>query len=212
MKQTLTKSSPTKRREEKKKGASAAAPLAAAVLAGGGVGVLPTDTIYGIVGSALAPKTVERIYRLRRRNKKKPVIVLIESLDDLKKFGVALTSKERALTKRLWPGKVSIILPCRSAKFAYLHRGTKTLAFRMPKPRWLRALLAETGPLVAPSANIEGEPPAKTVAKARRYFGTKIEFYGDAGTIASAPSTLVALKNGALTVLRQGAVNVGDRR
>lgn len=191
-----------------KKISEGAVSLVAAILAAGGVGVMPTDTIYGIVGSALDKKTVERIYRLRRRNKKKPMIVLISSLADLKKFGVALTARERALARRMWPGKVSVILPCRSAKFAYLHRGTKTLAFRMPEPRWIRALLAETGPLVAPSANIEGEPPAKTIAEAKQYFGTKVEFYGDAGAMVSAPSTLVAVKDGAVTVLRQGAVKI----
>ena len=46
-------------------------------LRNGGVGVVPTDTIYGIVGSALNPKTVARIYKLRRRNPKKPMIILI---------------------------------------------------------------------------------------------------------------------------------------
>ena len=34
----------------------------------GGVGVLPTDTLYGLVGSALIPETVERIYELKRRS------------------------------------------------------------------------------------------------------------------------------------------------
>lgn len=185
--------------------------MVGAMLAAGGVGVLPTDTIYGIVGSALVPDTVERIYRLRRRNKKKPMIVLIQSLVELGRFGVSLTAKERAIARRLWPGKVSIILPCRSAKFAYLHRGTRTLAFRMPEPHWLRAMLRATGPLVAPSANFEGEPPAKTIAEAKRYFGSRVEFYGDAGKMVSAPSTLVAFKDGVVKVLRQGVVKIDDR-
>ncbi len=51
--------------------------FAAEVLRRGGVGVMPTDTIYGIVGSALRPSTVRRIYRLRRRNLRKPMIILI---------------------------------------------------------------------------------------------------------------------------------------
>ncbi|MEK7522400.1 MAG: Sua5/YciO/YrdC/YwlC family protein [Patescibacteria group bacterium] len=54
----------------------------AEILKNGGIGVIPTDTIYGIVGSALNKKTVERIYKLRRRNLKKPMIVLIGSIND----------------------------------------------------------------------------------------------------------------------------------
>ncbi len=200
MKKTLTK---------KKEGISlSGGAFAAALLGAGAVGVLPTDTIYGIVGSALNKETVERIYRLRRRNRKKPMIILVGSLGDLKKFGVALGPKERALARRVWPGKVSVILPCWSARFAYLHRGTKSLAFRMPEPAWLRAVLKKTGPLVAPSANREGEPPAKTINEAKKYFGAHVEFYADAGRLVSAPSTLVALKGGEVTVLREAAVKL----
>lgn len=183
-------------------------------LRAGGVGVMPTDTIYGIVGSALKKRTVERIYKLRRRNLRKPMIVLIASLADLKKFGVRLTAMEKKILHKIWPAKVSVVLSLKAkssklkAKFKYLHRGTKTLAFRLPKPRWLRKLLAAVGPLVAPSANWEGEKPARTVREARRYFGDKIEFYVNAGRCVSEPSTLVALRDGRLKILREGAVKV----
>jgi len=182
--------------------------LVAAILAAGGVGVLPTYTIYGIVGSALNKKVVERIYHLRERDTKKPMIILIGSLADLAFFGVVLDKKELALARRVWPGKVSVVMPCPTARFSYLHRGSKTLAFRMPEPQWLRALLKITGPLVAPSANVEGESPAKTVAGAKRYFGDKIEFYGDAGKRVSRPSTIIKMENGKIMVLRKGAVAI----
>ncbi|MDE2001094.1 MAG: threonylcarbamoyl-AMP synthase [Patescibacteria group bacterium] len=178
------------------------------ILKSGGIGVLATDTIYGVVGTALNRKTVERVYRVRRRNPKKPLIILIGSVDDLKLFHIPLTAARKKILRRLWPGKVSVILPCARKKFAYLHRGTKTLAFRLPAKKDLRALLAATGPLVAPSANWEGHPPALTIAKARKYFGGKVDFYANAGTTRSLPSTLVALRNGRLAVLRQGAVKI----
>jgi L-threonylcarbamoyladenylate synthase len=174
----------------------------AEVLVAGGVGVLPTDTIYGIVGSALDKKVVEKIYRLRKRNRKKPMIVLISSLGDLKKFGVQVTPTTRKILQKAWPGKVSVILPSRSKKVAYLHRGTNAIAFRMPKPAWLRKLLVKTGPLVAPSANIEGKPPARTVGEAKKYFADKVDFYVDAGRLVSKPSTLIELRGGTVRVLR----------
>ncbi len=67
------------------------------ILKAGGVGVLATDTIYGIVGSALSKKTVERIYSLRKRNLKKPMIVLIGEITDLKFFGIKLNNEERKI-------------------------------------------------------------------------------------------------------------------
>jgi L-threonylcarbamoyladenylate synthase len=196
-------------------------------LKNGKVGIMPTDTIYGIVGSALRPATVRRIYRLRRRNPKKPMIILIGAVDDLAQFGVFLPSSRSAsgrrvkkVLNRVWPGKVSVILPisprrisrARGAsdpsaetfltKFSYLHRGTGTLAFRLPRPRWLRSLLCETGPLVAPSANFEGEPSARTVGEARKYFAEKVDFYRDGGNLDSAPSTIIKINNGKSMILR----------
>ena len=49
------------------------------ILKQGGIGVLPTDTIYGLVGSALSQRAVKRIYKVRKRNPKKPFIILISS-------------------------------------------------------------------------------------------------------------------------------------
>jgi L-threonylcarbamoyladenylate synthase len=181
-------------------------------LKSGDVGVLPTDTIYGIVGVALKKKTVERIYALRKRNPRKPMIVLIGEVRDVGKFGVALGATTKRFLKKVWPGKVSVILSISKktaiTKFTYLHRGTRSLAFRLPKPRWLRTLLRKTGPLVAPSANFEGKPAARTISAAKKYFGDHAAFYLNAGHLVSEPSTLVKVKNGKMVVLRKGAVKV----
>jgi len=178
------------------------------VLRRGGVGILPTDTLYGIVGSALNKKTVEKIYRLRKRNPKKPMIILIGSIRDLARFGVVLSGADKKILRSLWPGSVSVILPARARIFSYLHRGTKTLAFRLPKDRWLRLLLLKTGPLVAPSANWEGKPPAKTIAAAKKYFKDRVDFYIDSGRRDVKPSTIISLASGTVTVLRRGAVKI----
>lgn len=149
------------------------------------------------------------------------MIILIGDVRDLARFGVRPSATEKKILARLWPGKVSVILPLAQSasgkhartcdyikKFSYLHRGTKALAFRLPEPKWLRAFLRKTGPLVAPSANTEGRPPALTVAEAKKYFGDRVKFYVDAGRRVSKPSTLVGIRNGQLTVLRKGAKKV----
>ena len=87
-------------------------------------------------------------------------------------------------------------------------RGTGTIAFRMPDIPELRDLLVQTGPLIAPSANTEGEPPALTVGDAKKYFGDEVDFYVDAGKLESLPSTLITFENGEPVVLRQGAVSL----
>ena len=172
------------------------------ILVENGVGVMPTDTIYGVVGSAFSKKAVARIYTLRRRNRRKPMIILISSLRDLERFHIRLHAKIRKALEKFWPGKVSIILPCGAKKFVYLHRGTKTLAVRLPAKKSLRELLRHTGPLVAPSANPEGRPPARTIKEARRYFGDRVDFYLDVGRLSSRPSSLIKLEKGKIIILR----------
>lgn len=179
-----------------------------AIFFAGGIGVIPTDTLYGIVGSALIPEAVERIYKLRKRNKAKPMIVLIASLADLKLFDVKLSAKEAGFLKEYWPGKLSVIFKVSKKEFAYLHRGTQSIAFRLPKLAWLQKLLKETGPLVAPSANFEGEKPALTIKEAVKYFKNEIDFYLDDGKKNSAPSTLIKFERGKPVILRQGAVSI----
>ncbi len=170
-------------------------------LKNGGIGVLPTDTLYGLVARALDSKAVERVYQVRGRRPDKPCIILIADVSDLQKFGVAAD----LLVDQLWPGAVSIVLPCDNQEFSYLHRGTKTLAFRLPADEDLREFLRQTGPLIAPSANPEGQPPALTIEKAKEYFEDKVDFFEDGGLRGSHPSTLVEIKNGKVVVLRQGS-------
>ncbi|KKU46687.1 MAG: hypothetical protein UX65_C0001G0081 [Parcubacteria group bacterium GW2011_GWB1_46_8] len=182
--------------------------LAAVILKRGGVGVMPSDTLYGIMGSALNPVAVKRIYKLRKRNIRKPFLVLIKSPSDLKKFGIAYRGDSKIVGNRFWPGGVTIIFPCPNKKFSYLHRGTNTVAFRVPKSKWLREFLRISGPLVAPSANWEGSEPALTVTQARRYFGNNIEFYLDGNKRQGLPSTVIGLKKGKIVVVRQGRVRI----
>jgi L-threonylcarbamoyladenylate synthase len=178
---------------------------AANMLRRGKVGVIPTDTLYGIVAAVGNEQAVERVYSLKKRGATKPCIILIASLGDLNMFGVTLTKERRKVLSRYWPGPTSIILACGADVPEYLHRGGHTLAFRLPSDARLRRLLKASGPLIAPSANPEGSPPVRTIEEAKKYFGRRVDFYLDAGTRTSAPSTLIALdEKDSITVLRKG--------
>jgi len=176
-------------------------------LKAGKVGVIPTDTIYGLVGQALNRETVELIYEIKQRKPEKPFIILISLIEELKSFGVNISLKEKKFLDKYWPGAVSVILSCKYEKFKYLHRGTKTLAFRLPQNKFLLEIIKEVGPLVAPSANPEGLPPAENIKQAKKYFGNKIFYYGR-GKLSTTPSTLVRLINGEVEILRDGIVKI----
>ncbi|TAL14178.1 threonylcarbamoyl-AMP synthase [Patescibacteria group bacterium] len=167
----------------------------------GGIGIIATDTIYGIVGQALKQSTVERIYKVKKRTPTKPFIILISDLGDLNEFDIEINQPTRATLNSYWPGPVSIILDCPNDKFEYLHRGTSTLAFRMPAKPELRDILKQTGPLVAPSANPEGLEPAADVEAAKVYFGDSVDFYIE-GTVSKKPSRIVKITDAGEEVIR----------
>ena len=157
----------------------------------GEIAVIPTDTLYGIVASALDPQAVEKVYLLRRRNPAKPCIVLISEFSDLATLGIEVNSDQKKILDEVWPGPVSIILPTK-LDVSYLHRGTNTLAIRLPNDENLRVLIRQTGPLIAPSANYEGQSPASTIVEAKAYFGDEV-IYVDGEIKKGQPSGLIDL-------------------
>ncbi len=177
---------------------------AALLLKEGAIGVIPTDTLYGLSTSAFNKKSVERVYKLRKRNPKKPCIILISDIGELKKFQIKLTQRQKKLIEKIKGLKVSFILSASSKNLFYLHRGTKTLSFRIPYQGVIRKILKISGPLIAPSANWEGYQPAKNIKEAKKYFNQKV-FYFDQGDLISQPSTIVDLTRRQIKILREGA-------
>lgn len=180
---------------------------AARLLSAGGIGVIPTDTLYGLVCCAQNEKAVERVYRARRRNPQKPCIILIPDKSFLASFKVFLESEQERVIDMLWPGPISIIFSCKEERFFYLHRGTETLAFRVPHNPSLLALLRETGPLIAPSANWEGGRVAETIEEAKKYFEKSVDFFVNGGRMRGLGSTLIAFEEDGIVLKRQGTVD-----
>lgn len=166
----------------------------------GEVAVIPTDTIYGIVGLASSKKAVSKIYDLKGRNENKPFIILISSIKDLASLKIKLDKNSKEIIKKYWPGKVSIIFK----------RRRDAQAVRLPNYPELTRLIKKTGPLVAPSANPESLPPAKNLEEAIAYFGGKVTHYIDGGVLSSFPSTLIKLEDRKVVVLRKGAVTIDE--
>ncbi|NTV55516.1 MAG: threonylcarbamoyl-AMP synthase [Candidatus Moranbacteria bacterium] len=178
---------------------------AADLVRSGAVGVIPTDTLYGIVASAFDTDAVERVYRIRGRDSGKPCIVLLADMADLTRFGIDPDEVSRKRLSEVWPGPVSVVLPCSGAEWEYLHRGTGTIAFRVPDDLELRVFLASAGPVIAPSANPAGERPAETADEARLYFSDMTDFLVDGGRCSGEPSTVARLgDDGRWNVLRPG--------
>ena len=176
------------------------------ILKNGGVGVIPTDTVYGIVCSAFSKEALVRLFEIKGRDENKPPVVLISVISDLEKFGAKITPKHSEIMAKYWPGKLTIIFDI-VKEFDYLDKG-QGLAIRFPADEKVIEILKQVGPLATSSANTQGELPAKNITEAKKYFENKVDFYEDGGELDSAPSTLVRIVEDKVEVLRQGAVKI----
>ncbi len=173
----------------------------------GAVGVIPTDTVYGIVARAADHNAVERLYRIKRREQK-PGTIIASDIEQLVSLGI----KRRYLkaVERFWPGPVSVVIPC-GPELAYLHQEMNGLAVRIPADPVLTKFLNQCGPLLTSSANAPDKPTASTIAEAKAYFGDDVDFYVNGGDLAGRlPSTLLRVVDDAIEIIRTGAVDIDE--
>lgn len=172
------------------------------------IGVIATDTVYGVVAKASDQTAIERLYALKKRDDK-PGTLIAANTEQLEELGL----KHRYLkaVEQFWPGAVSVIIPSSDPKLAYLHRGKMSLAVRIPDDKKLQKLLEETGPLLTSSANHSGKPTANTIKQAHDYFGDQVDFYEDGGDLSNREaSTIIRIIDDAVEVIRQGSVKIDD--
>jgi L-threonylcarbamoyladenylate synthase len=175
------------------------------LLSNGAVGIIPTDTVYGLVCVASDEQVVERLYAIKGRNQKPGTIIAAET-QQLVDLGVH--ARYLKAVEHFWPGPISVIVP---ANLGYLNQGAIGLAMRIPANEPLRELLGQTGALQTTSANAPGEATATTVGAARAYFGDAVDFYVDGGDLSGhPPSTVIRVVDDAIEVVREGAIKINE--
>ncbi len=170
---------------------------------------VPTETVYGLAGNAYSNKSVKRIYNLKKRPKKNPLIVHYYNLDLLKK-DAKYDKNFLKLYKKFSPGPLTYILKKRKnskiSKFA--NAKLKTIAVRFPKNKAIRSLLKKLSfPLAIPSANIStGVSPTEPLDVVDE-FKNKVKFILNGGkSIIGLESTVINLSNKP-RILRPGAIS-----
>jgi L-threonylcarbamoyladenylate synthase len=170
----------------------------------GKIGIMPTDTVYGLVARADNEQAVARAYALKDRERK-PGTLIAASIEQLVNLGVP--QEEIAKVAKWWPNPLSAVLIMNGRE--YLHQGVGDIAMRVVSDPAIIEILNNTGPLITSSANLPGQPGATSLAEAYAYFGHAVDFYVDGGTIASTqPSTIVKPVGDEIVVLRQGDITL----
>jgi len=177
------------------------------LLKSGAVGVLPTDTVYGLVACASLPEAASRVLEVKGRPYK-PGTLIAADADQLIDLGIK--ARYIKAVEQFWPGAISVVVPM-GPELDYLHSGAYSLPIRIPDHLELLKLLQNTGPLITTSANLPDQPTAVTVAEVQEIFGAKLDFYVDGGDLSNRPpSTIIRMVDDAIEVLRDGAVKIDE--
>ncbi len=178
------------------------APLreAAELLSQGELVAFPTETVYGIAASVNHPEAVHRLEALQGRAKADPFSLHIASKDDLPSVVSSVPPLAGSLIEIYWPGPLTIIFPGSAGS---------GIGVRVPSHRVASRLIELHGaPLVAPSANRAGEPPACRGTSVLELFNGEIAAVLDAGeTPLREPSTVVRIRDHEFEVLREGIIS-----
>lgn len=182
---------------------------AAEVIKRGGLVAVPTETVYGLAGSALLAESAEKIYAAKGRPADNPLIVHIAKPGDAETFAHT-NGLYYALAKRFMPGPLTIILPKRDIIPSTVTAGMDTVAVRCPSNPVAHALIEVSGhPIAAPSANRSGIPSPTNARHVLEDMDGRIDMILDGGECEiGLESTVIKLDadGSGCTILRPGAV------
>jgi L-threonylcarbamoyladenylate synthase len=175
------------------------------ILIKGGVIVAPTETKYGLLGRIDNPGTLEKIYKLKKRNYHYPTAIFIASLQDMTEFGLHNNISER-ISKKFLPGPMTIILKAKSG-FSEPIAVDGKIGFRLSSSPVIGKLLGMTNLyLTATSANLSGENNLETIGSVANLFSDQIDLYLDAGPLGGDASTVVDCSDTGYRILREGRI------
>ncbi|MDR1948824.1 MAG: threonylcarbamoyl-AMP synthase [Spirochaetaceae bacterium] len=188
---------------------------AAEALRAGLLVAFPTETVYGLGADAFNPKALAAVFEAKGRPRFDPLIVHIAELAALDRIACtelldeAARERAAALTARLWPGPLTLILPKRQEVPDLATSGLSTVAVRFPAHPAAQALIRlSTGAIAAPSANPFGRLSPTRAEHVRDQLGDKVHIILDGGrTAVGVESTVLDLSSGPPRILRPGGVS-----
>ncbi|EMG47411.1 SUA5 Threonylcarbamoyl-AMP synthase [Candida maltosa Xu316] len=176
----------------------------------------PTETVYGLAGSALSDESVKSIYKAKNRPADNPLITHISSIDQLKRklINYEIPEVYRNLINHFWPGPLTILLPitedCPISSLVTANQDT--FAVRMPSHPVARALIAISDtPIAAPSANASTRPSPTLAEHVYNDLKGKIPIILDGGSCeVGVESTVVDGLVDPPMLLRPGGVSLEE--
>ena len=179
---------------------------AAQIINKGGIVIFPTDTVYGIGCDPYNQKAVLSLYKIKKREKTKPLPVIGYSKKELEKIA-EFNDKAEKIAEMFWPGAITLILKVKDENIKKSLGLGKKIAVRVPNNQCVLSLLKECKLLVATSANISGTTSLTDPNDCKRDLNG-YDLLIDGGILSdNGESTIVEIDENKLRVLRSGSVS-----
>ncbi len=163
----------------------------------------PTDTTYGIGCDLLNKRAIEKIYAIKKRDRRKPVSILCSSLKDLSRYAEISNSAHRIL-RRLLPGPYTFILPATPLVPKVMLTPQKMVGVRIPDCRIVRDMVEGLGrPLISTSATLEDGTILQDPEEIEKLFRGRIEVV-ISGECPGEPSSIIDLTGDEPVLIRRG--------
>lgn len=182
--------------------------IAAEEILKGNVVAIPTETVYGLGANALNPEAVLKIYEIKKRPLFNPLILHINSIEEIKKYARNISKDVFKLAEKFSPGPITFVLRKKSIVPDIVTAGLPTVAIRIPSHKLIQKVLKLTGvPIAAPSANIFGRTSPTTAKEVLQELEGKISYILDGGKCSvGIESTIVGFLDNKVKILRPGYV------
>jgi L-threonylcarbamoyladenylate synthase len=180
------------------------------VISSGGVVILPTETVYGLVGDVSTAETLKRIYRIKRRTPDSPISVFVDGEVLERLFPAGMSRLCRRLAHRFWPGPLTLVVPYEGERYRHLAAPNGKIGLRFSSCRLIEEILVRAGsPLSATSANLSGEEKRYTFEEILRVFGTEVDLIvKEEGEKRQKPSTVLEIDGEKVRMIREGALPI----
>lgn len=185
---------------------------AARVIAAGGVIAFRTDTFYGLGADPFNEQALASIKRLKGREEGKPILIILSDAGEAERFIAGRSEIFEKVCEKHWPGPLTIVVRAKREVPDALTAETKTIGVRLPDDEDVREFVRICGgALTATSANLSGEPPARTAQEVGRSFPDGLDLIVDGGAArGERPSTVLDLSGGLPRLIREGALSKRD--
>jgi tRNA threonylcarbamoyl adenosine modification protein (Sua5/YciO/YrdC/YwlC family) len=167
----------------------------------------PTDTTYGIGCDLFNKRAIERLYALKKRDRRKPVSILCASLKELSQYAEISNSAHRIL-RRLLPGPYTLVLPATPLVPKVMLTPQKTVGTRIPDCRIVQEVVEGLGrPLISTSATLEDGTVLSDPEEIERLFRGRIEIVISA-QCPGEPSSIIDFTGTQPVLIRRGRGNL----